>query len=690
MEKKKFSIKELLKKFVNLETIEEKSYWIIAPIVVLLGIIALATSGSFNSPLPPIISAIMCFIIPVVISIFTVKTKNYHIGFPILCISVGAISIPATFIFSGGFLSGMPLFCVITTVITALIYNTKWRVGSLIACILGNTAAFIYVYINGTPFPLKGTEALYSNIEVLRSIYNDILFAYYGASIGTFLALNFITNDIRKYKFNQDTFQRFFDIEKRKEILNKSIKGDLSLKSEKKKAVILFADISNFTPITEKMPSEMISDFLNEFFEAAGKLIHDTGGIIDKYIGDCIMAYWIDNGEDNCVLKAVQSMLSLKIAMIRDAERIFTRYGTELNFSVGISYGDVIFGDIGSESMHDYTVLGDAVNTASRIQSSAVGGEMLISDQAAEMIKDKVNLENVESEHFFKGKNKSTGVYRIVGLSSEKVEREIIGKVDYGYKLHICGCRGSFPVSGLRFSEYGGETSCYTIIKGDYAVIIDCGTGLKNAMPLVRGCKNIDILLTHVHYDHILGFLMSRFPSNAHIRIFGHFDVWDKKMNTLKDFMEHPYWPVEIVSTEKVNVNLDEEIELKKDIVATFYESDHPDNACVIKLMCKDKKIVFLADCENANDLPQEISQDSDLLFFDGMFDETDPVDHLGWGHGTWQGGVRFVKGKNIKKLVITHHNPELGDHTLMTNETMAHEMQNNVSFAKSGDVFGF
>jgi len=682
----KNTIKDLflkIKSISSLDTIEEKSFWVTAPTIAFLGLAGLGTAGFYESSLPTIISAIMCLIIPIVLMVIVYKNNNYHYAYPLLCIFTGGLSIPFTFVTSGGFLSGMPLFCVITTAITALCYEKRWRFISLFACLIGNTIAFVYVYIFGSPFPL-----LTMGTTDYATVYNDILFGYYCSAVGMFVCISFITGDIRKYKLNQEALQKFFDGEVRNEILRNALNDDLSKVGDHKKAVILFADISNFTPITEKMNPELITSFLNEFFSLAGKHIHETGGIIDKYIGDCVMAYWFELEENNCVLAAVRSMIELKMELYSNAEMIHQKYGTELNFSAGISYGDVIFGDIGSDTMHDYTVIGDAVNIASRIQHFAVGGELLISNNAAEQIKGLVTLENVELNHFFKGKNKSVDIYRIIGLADKKTAAIPHGEVIHGYQLNICGCRGSFPVSGLRFSEYGGETSCYVIKKEDYAVVVDCGTGLKNAVEILKDCQNIDILLTHVHYDHILGFLMSKFPPTAKIRIFGRFKDWSDSPYTLEEFMEHPYWPVDIVNMEKVDISLDTEIALGHEVTAQFHHSNHPDNACVIEMKLQEKKVVFLADCEDANVLDPAISEGADLLFFDGMFDDNDEVSHKGWGHGTWQDGVRFFRSRNIRKMVITHHNPEIGDHTLMLKETEAREMEPNVSFARSGDIF--
>lgn len=694
-------IKKRLRKFTNLETIEEKSFWIVGPAIVIIGIASFIPALGYDNILAPIVLSLVCIVIPVVLMVIVSKKKNYHSAYPMLCILIGAISSPLVFTFNGGFLSGNALFCALATGLTALCYVPKLRWISLLCCLVGNSAGFVYVYFMGSPFPLSDVSTLIQWIKTsatpeLRGMFErandaisgDQLFAYYCCSLGLFFVLNWITSDIRKYKLNQDTLQQYFDSEKRKEIFKKALVNNENQKTEHKKAVILFADISNFTTTTEKMTSDLVSEFLNDFFTQAGKFIHKTNGIIDKYIGDCIMAYWLDKDDENCVFNAVEAMLNLKKDIFQRSEAIFNKYGIELNFSVGIAYGDVIFGDIGSETMHDYTIIGDAVNTASRIQDFATSGEILISDTAAEKISDSIILEKVDDNHYFKGKNKSIDLYRVIDLSDTKLENNIVSKNNFDYELHVCGCRGSFPVSGLRFSEYGGETSCYLIKKDDYALIVDCGTGLKNAINLISDCKKIDILLTHVHYDHILGFLMSKFPTNVDIRIFGRFDKWNKTASGLVGFMEHPYWPIELINSKKTDVILEKEIIFEKGIKATFYESDHPDDACVIKVMCGNKKVCFLADCEDANKLNPEIANDSELVFFDGMFDDNDTIDHKGWGHGTWQDGIRFLEAKNIKKLVITHHNPELGDHTLLLKENEAREKAQNVSFAKSGDIF--
>lgn len=668
--------KDLIRYISELETIEEKSFWVVAPLIALLGLVGLTTAGAYGSAVPVLVSAILCLIFPVILMMSVYRHRNYHVAYPLLCICIGAISVPFTFVFAGGFLSGMPLFCVVSTCVTAMCYSKRWRITALLLCFLGNSVAFYYVYNNNSPYPLGSTYA----------IYDDVIFAYFFASFSAFIAINLSITEVRKYSVKQNALQQYFDVSVRNEILNKAVKGDISQVMGHNKAVILFVDISNFTSITEKMSSDLIAEFLNEFFLMAGNCIHDTHGIIDKYIGDCVMAYWFEQSDENCVLSAIQAVLNMRKELKEKSDYFYERFETELGFTAGIAYGDVIFGDFGSEMVHNYTLIGDAVNTASRIEGYAVSDELLISDSAAAEVRDMVEMELVEKEIYFKGKNNAVNLYRVLGFIEDKQKQEVEHPVTNGYELHILGCRGSFPVSGTRFFEYGGETSCYILKKNDYAVIIDCGTGLKNASKIVSGCKRVDILLTHVHYDHILGLLMVKIPKDIKVNIYGNFNDYPEATETLKHFMKPPYWPIGMTEVENIAVKIGERFSLFEDVSATFYYADHPDDACVIQLVCGDKKICFFADCEDPNKLDPEIFVDSDILFYDGMFDANDSVDHTGWGHGTWQNGVEFAKQQNIKKIVITHHSPEISDHTLHGYEIEARQKVRNISFAKAGD----
>ncbi|MCU1311962.1 MAG: Adenylate cyclase, family 3 (some protein containing domain) [Candidatus Angelobacter sp.] len=156
------------------------------------------------------------------------------------------------------------------------------------------------------------------------------------------------------------------------------------------KVSVMFADIRGFTSLSERMAPEKIVEVLNEYFTRVTDVIFDNGGTLDKYIGDAVMAVFgapISKGNDavNAVKVAVE-IQRLLVEMNRDAS---ARGWPELKVGIGINTGIVTAGNIGSPRRIDYTVIGDAVNTASRLMSNAGPGQIIISKMTAEELSGK-------------------------------------------------------------------------------------------------------------------------------------------------------------------------------------------------------------------------------------------------------------------------------------------------------------
>jgi len=153
------------------------------------------------------------------------------------------------------------------------------------------------------------------------------------------------------------------------------------------KVSIMFADIRGFTAMSENMAPEKVVEILNEYFTRVTDVIFDFGGTLDKYIGDAVMAVFgapISKGNDaaNAVRAGIE-IQKLLLEMNRDAA---ARNWPELHVGIGINTGIVTAGNIGSPKRLDYTVIGDTVNTASRLMSNAARGQLLVSiDTAADL-----------------------------------------------------------------------------------------------------------------------------------------------------------------------------------------------------------------------------------------------------------------------------------------------------------------
>jgi adenylate cyclase len=177
----------------------------------------------------------------------------------------------------------------------------------------------------------------------------------------------------------------------------------LKLGGERQEVTILFSDIRGFTAISEKSQPEKVVKMLNKYFNTSTKIIQKNEGAVDKFIGDAIMALFNapvknPNHADNALKTAIQMQKELK--------------KQNINVGIGINTGDAVIGNIGSSKVMDYTAIGDAVNTASRIQALAKSGEVVITDSTYKKL--KLNKPKTAAQWVtVKGKEKSIKIHVI-------------------------------------------------------------------------------------------------------------------------------------------------------------------------------------------------------------------------------------------------------------------------------------
>ena len=191
---------------------------------------------------------------------------------------------------------------------------------------------------------------------------------------------------------------------------NKEIKTSL-FENETIEGTVVFIDICGFTAISEKEPADKVVEMLNTYFDIMAKEIIQNEGSIDKFLGDAVMATF--KGEYH-IDKAIESCLSIKNA-IRNAD---ISIGSELfkpQVSIGINSGEMIWGNIGSSTLRrlDYTVIGDVVNVAARLQSAACNGQILITENTYKKIKNSFQCEKV-GEKLMKNKKIPLVVYEVL------------------------------------------------------------------------------------------------------------------------------------------------------------------------------------------------------------------------------------------------------------------------------------
>ncbi len=215
---------------------------------------------------------------------------------------------------------------------------------------------------------------------------------------------------IKKEESLRKTFQLYVPPKDLEKILKSyDNKSGLSEIGEVQKTIILFCDIREFTTLSEKMtPNEVVS-FLNSYFSLFNSIIIEKGGVIDKLIGDCIMARFDDNLEK----EAIETALLLQAHIKRfNSDRKKNRQ-KPISHGVGVSMGEVVVGNIGSVNKMDYTVIGDAVNLASRLESLTkyYGVDIIVTENLYRSTKQFFYYREIDKIRV-KGKKKTTRIYQ--------------------------------------------------------------------------------------------------------------------------------------------------------------------------------------------------------------------------------------------------------------------------------------
>jgi len=167
------------------------------------------------------------------------------------------------------------------------------------------------------------------------------------------------------------------------DLVNKVVNatGDMPLQNKRQMATILFTDIRSFTTISECLEPETVINMLNEYFEAMVKIIFRHEGVLDKFVGDELMATFgildaAENGPANALRAAIEMQNSMKSLMAEFRMKGFPVF----EVGIGINCGDVVMGNVGSKNRMDYTVIGDTVNVAARLEQMAEGQSILVGE----------------------------------------------------------------------------------------------------------------------------------------------------------------------------------------------------------------------------------------------------------------------------------------------------------------------
>lgn len=225
-------------------------------------------------------------------------------------------------------------------------------------------------------------------------------------------AFNDMAKGLQEREFIRQTFQKFVH----KDVANELLSNPDMVKvgGERKKATIIFTDIRGFTPLSESLKPEDLIGLVNGYFKQLLPIIDRNGGVLDKFIGDAMMiVFGAPIEKDDDAMRAVRTGLEMQ-QKLQEMKKEKEKEGRKtIVMGIGINTGYVVAGNVGSEDRMEYTVLGDVVNVAARIEGQSRTGEVMISEETYNEVRDFIKVSGDVDQVALKGKSKPMNIYTV-------------------------------------------------------------------------------------------------------------------------------------------------------------------------------------------------------------------------------------------------------------------------------------
>jgi adenylate cyclase len=255
---------------------------------------------------------------------------------------------------------------------------------------------------------------IYVDSQTATEAFNDedleFLIAFSGIA-AVAIENSHLLDHIQREAVVLSNFQRYFAPNLAEQIAAQE--GAVQLGGTRKPVVVFFSDIRGFTPMSERMGPDDIATLLNEYFTEMVEIVFDNGGTLDKFMGDAIMALWgAPISRDDDADRAMQAAIEMQMVLAKLNVKWAAEGRQRVEIGIGIDYYEVFAGNIGSDRRLEYTVIGDAVNTASRLCSKAGPGEIILTKRFYDELKNPPAVEEMEALDL-KGKAQEVQVYRV-------------------------------------------------------------------------------------------------------------------------------------------------------------------------------------------------------------------------------------------------------------------------------------
>jgi len=251
--------------------------------------------------------------------------------------------------------------------------------------------------------PQRGTVSLSMNLSPLKDAQEETL--------GVAIVIDDLTEK-KRFERERAMVKRYLPSELVDRLADLK---ELRLGGTRQLLTTLFADIRGFTTYSEQHDPEHVVELINNYFSMAAKIIRANKGIVDKYLGDAVMAHFgtpLRPIADHA-LQAVRTAWAIKHAMDEYHKRVPP--ADRLSFGMGVNTGEAVVGNVGGEDQMEYTPIGDAVNLAKRLQESAKPGQILLSQSTYEKVKDHVEVNALQPIQV-KGRTAFEQVYELVDI----------------------------------------------------------------------------------------------------------------------------------------------------------------------------------------------------------------------------------------------------------------------------------
>ena len=252
-------------------------------------------------------------------------------------------------------------------------------------------------------------------------------------------SFNHMVIGLKEREYIRETFGKYVDPRIVRGLLEKRLPSD---GGESRVMSVFFSDLAGFTQMCEGMTPDTAVRFLNRYFSFMAEVIREHQGIVDKYIGDAVMAFWGPPFTDEkshaelCCIAALSQMAKLE-AFRADLPNILgMRQGLPtVDIRMGIATGEVTVGNIGSETVRGYTVIGDTVNLASRLEQANkfYGTHILVNEEARRLVPDTLAFREIDSLRVA-GKNEPVRVFELMGYAQDMgaARKQLIGDYERG------------------------------------------------------------------------------------------------------------------------------------------------------------------------------------------------------------------------------------------------------------------